>query len=77
MNPYKVTITRTGTANNAQADADRLGVKLPDANGKYKATFEATLIHFEDGYGYCVKSDLTLVKAKLNEIQMNADPDFA
>lgn len=77
MNPYKVTITRSGTVNGAQNDADRLGVVMPDANGQYRASFVGTLIHLEDGYGYVVKTDLSLVKAKLNEITMNADADFA
>lgn len=77
MNAYKVTVSRVGTKVGAEDDAARLGIVLPNLGGFYSASFEGTIIHFEDGFGYVVKTDLSIVKAKLGELTMITNADFS
>lgn len=69
MDITTVTIIRTGTKNNADADAERLGIELNEAN-HYHGQFDATLLSIDpmSGNGLVVKDDKRLYRVKVGEI---------
>lgn len=75
MTPVSVTVTRSGTAANADDDSARLKVDLNESN-KYTASFDGVLIHIHDSATcYVVRSsDNKIILVSIGEITIKTLP---